>query len=223
MPWRLVHFKKFRDPVCGLTHLLGLLFSVAGLVFLAACAGREATASHVVAFSIYGVSLILLYGTSSLYHLLPVAERRLTILRRLDHIMIFMLIAGTYTPVCLIPLRGEWGWSLLGVIWGLTGMGIFIKMFWLHAPRRLYTGIYLAMGWMVIIAIYPLAKALPAAALAWLLSGGLFYTGGAIIYVSKRPNIVPGIFGFHELWHLFVMAGSISHWWVMMRYILPLR
>jgi len=137
--------------------------------------------------------------------------------------MIFILIAGTYTPVCLIPLRGGWGWSLFGIVWGFAIAGVFIKLYWMNAPRWLYTGIYLVMGWMVIVAIYPLIKVLPTGALAWLAAGGLFYTVGAVIYAIKRPNLVPGVFGFHEIWHLFVMAGSFSHWWVMMNFILPMQ
>jgi len=223
MPWRSLFFKKLREPVSGLMHFAGFLLSIAGLVLLVTYAAIEATSWHVVAFSIFGASLILLYGTSSTYHLLPVSERGIAILRRIDHIMIFMLIAGTYTPVCLIPLRGRWGWSMFGVVWGFAIAGVFMKLFWLNAPRWLYTGVYLAMGWMVIIAIYPLINTLPAAALIWLAIGGLFYTGGAIIYAFKRPNIITGVFGFHELWHLFVMAGSFSHWWVMMRYILQMK
>jgi hemolysin III len=223
MPWRSLFFKKLREPVSGLMHFAGFLLSIAGLALLVTYAAIDATSWHVVAFSIFGASLMLLYGTSSLYHLLPVSEHGIAILRRMDHIMIFMLIAGTYTPVCLIPLRGGWGWSMLGAVWGFAFAGVFMKLFWLNAPRWFYTGIYLAMGWMVIIAIYPLVEALPAAAFIWLAIGGLFYTGGAIIYAFKRPNIIPGVFGFHELWHLFVMAGSFSHWWVMMRYILQMK
>jgi len=215
-------FKMLRDPVSGLTHLTGFLLSIAGLVLLVTYAAIDATSWHVVAFSIFGASLILLYGASTMYHLLPVSERGITILRRIDHIMIFILIAGTYTPVCLIPLRGGWGWVLFGIVWGFAIAGVFIKLFWMSAPRWLYTGIYLAMGWMVIVAIYPLIKVLPTGALAWLAAGGLFYTVGAVIYAIKRPNLIPGIFGFHEIWHLFVMAGSFSHWWVMMKYILPM-
>ena len=207
----------------GLTHFAGFLLSIAGLVVLITCAAIEATSWHVLAFSIFSVSLILLYGTSSLYHLLPLSERGIAILRRLDHIMIFMLIAGTYTPICIIALHGAWGWSLFGAVWGFAIAGVFIKMYWLNAPRPLYTGIYLAMGWMVIVAIYPLINALPTGALIWLAIGGLFYSCGAIIYALKRPNIIPGVFGFHELWHLFVIAGSFSHWWVMMRYILHMK
>lgn len=220
---RIARFLKIlRDPVSGLTHLAGFLLSIAGLVLLVTYAAIDATSWHVMAFSIFGASLILLYGASAMYHLLPVSERGVSILRRIDHIMIFILIAGTYTPVCLIPLRGGWGWSLFGIVWGFAIAGVFIKLFWMNAPRWLYTGIYLVMGWMVLVAIYPLIKVLPTGALAWLAAGGLFYTVGAVIYATKRPNLIPGVFGFHEIWHLFVMAGSFSHWWVMMNFILPM-
>ncbi len=221
MPWLFSCFKKLREPVCGLTHLAGFFLSVAGLVYFAYHGAFKS--HHLAAFSVFSASLIFLYGTSALYHLLPASERGLVILRRLDHIMIFVLIAGTYTPICLIPLRGWWGWSLLAAVWAVAGAGIIGKLCWFNAPRRLYTGIYLAMGWMVVIAVYPLANALPTAGLLWLLSGGLFYTVGAIIYACKYPDMVPGVFGFHELWHIFVMAGSFCHWWVMMQYLTPMN
>ena len=202
-------------------HLCACLLSTAGLAYLTYHGAIKSY--HLTAFLVFSISLILLYGTSALYHLLPASERGLTILRRLDHIMIFILIAGTYTPVCLIALRGWWGWSLLTAVWVVAGAGIIGKLFWLNAPRRWYTGIYLAIGWMVIIAICPLVRALPIYGLLWLLSGGFFYTGGAIIYAFKYPNIAPGFFGFHEVWHLFVMAGSFCHWWVVVRYLLPMH
>lgn len=214
-------FSKLRDPVSGLTHFFGFLLSIAGLVLLIYFSAIEATAWHVVTFSIFGASLILLYAASSLYHLLPLGEKGIRVLRKIDHMMIFVLIAGTYTPVCLIPLRGGWGWSLFGCIWGLAIAGIVMKIVWLHAPRWLYTSIYLLMGWLVAIAFLPLLHTLPAKGLAWLVAGGLFYSVGAVIYAVKKPNIAK-MFGFHEIFHLFVMAGSMSHFWLMFRYVLKL-
>lgn len=216
-------FGRLKDPVSGLTHLAAALLSVAALVLLVYYAVRVGTAWHVVAFAIFGASLILLYTASSLYHLLPLSERGTRILRRLDHIMIFLLIAGTYTPVCLVPLRGGWGWSLLVTVWTLALAGVFLKLFWLQAPRWLSTGIYLFMGWLIVIAIWPLVQNMPLGALVWMGIGGLFYTVGAVIYGLKRPNIIPGVFGFHEIFHIFVMAGSFSHFWMMLHYILHIR
>jgi hemolysin III len=133
--------------------------------------------------------------------------------------MIFVLIAATYTPICLIPLRGAWGWSLFGSIWGLSTLGIFMKFFWLQAPRWFSTTIYLLMGWLVIVGIWPLIKAIHAGGFLWILIGGLFYTSGAVIYALKKPDPWPNIFGFHEIFHIFVMLGSFSHFWVMYRYV----
>ncbi|HYG56491.1 MAG TPA: hemolysin III family protein, partial [Symbiobacteriaceae bacterium] len=133
-------------------------------------------------------------------------------LRKLDHIMIFFLIAGTYTPYCLTVLRGPWGWSLFGVIWSVALAGLVLKLVWMTAPRWLYTSVYVAMGWLVVIAIVPLVRALPGG-FTWLLAGGLFYTVGAVLYATKWPNPLPRVFGFHEIWHLFVLAGSAAHFW----------
>lgn len=212
--------KKIKDPVSGFTHLAGALLSIAGLVVLVCFAAIKATAWHVVSFSIFGASLILLYTASSLYHLLPVSDKATAVLRRIDHMMIFVLIAGTYTPVCLVPLRGAWGWSIFGVIWGTAIAGIFLKAFWMNAPRWLSTAFYLIMGWLVVIAFWPLINAVPAAGIVWLLAGGLMYTVGGVIYGAKWPKIESKLFGFHEIFHLFVMAGSICHFIFMFRYIL---
>jgi hemolysin III len=212
--------KKFRDPVSGLTHFVGFLLSIAALVLLVTYSAIQGTTWHIVAFAIFGISLMLLYGASSMYHLLPLSARGISILRRIDHAMIFVLIAGTYTPVCLISLRGVWGWSLFGIIWGIAITGIFIAIFWINAPRWLSTLIYLIMGWLIMIAIYPLVQAIPFGGIVWFVLGGLCYTSGAIIYALKRPNPVLGIFGFHEIWHIFVMAGSFCHFWAMLRFIL---
>lgn len=223
MNWMVRFYRKLRDPVSGLTHAAGLFLSIAGLVLLVTYAALDEKPWHIVSFSIFGMSLILLYTASSLYHLLPVGERTIAILRRIDHIMIYVLIAGTYTPVCLVALRGPWGWSLFGTVWGLALGGIFLKLFWMSAPRWFSTVIYLGMGWLVVIALAPLIDVMPPGGVIWLSIGGMFYTVGAVIYAVKKPNIIPGVFGFHELWHLFVMAGSFSHFWVMLRYILQLE
>jgi len=216
-------FAKLKDPFSGISHLVGAFLSIAALSVLVTLAALQATAWHVVSFSIYGASMILLYTASALYHLLPLSPKGEKVLRILDHVMIFMLIAGTYTPVCLVPLRGGWGWSIFGVVWGLAFAGIFVSTFWIHAPRWVSTGIYLLMGWVCIVAIYPIIKSLTMEGLAWLVAGGLFYSGGAVVYALKKPNPKPGVFGFHEIWHLFVMAGSFCHFMVMLRSVLVLR
>ncbi len=213
---------KLRDPISGLTHFLGVLLSIAALVLLVYFSAVQATAWHVVSFSIFGASLIMLYTASTLYHLLPLSEKGIKVLRKIDHMMIFVLIAGTYTPVCLVPLRGAWGWSLFGCAWGLAVAGIVMKIFWLSAPRWLYTLIYLGMGWMVAVAFLPLIQSMPEKGIACLVLGGLFYSLGAVIYAFKKPNLHKW-FGFHEIFHLFVIAGSICHFLMMFKYVLNLH
>lgn len=211
--------RSLRDPVSGLTHLAGAGLAVAGLVLLLVESCAPARPWHIVAFSLFGATAIGLYLASTCYHLIPYGEKRTPRLRQWDHIMIFFLIAGTYTPICLIPLRGPWGWSLFGVVWGLALAGLVLKLFWMRAPRWLSTGTYVVMGWLVLVGIYPLVKALSAGALAWLVAGGLFYTVGGVIYGLKRPNPWPGRFGFHEIFHILVMCGTFAHFWVMYRYV----
>lgn len=210
---------KLRDPVSGLTHLAGALLSIAALVVLVYVAVEKGTPWHIVSFAVFGASLILLYTASTLYHLLPLREKAIRALKRIDHMMIYVLIAGTYTPVCLIALHGIWGWSLLSSILGITVLGITMKILWLNAPRWLSTLVYLLMGWLLVIAFPPLLRSVPAGGICWLVAGGILYTVGAVIYGIKKPNIIRG-FGFHEIFHLFVMAGSFSHFWLMYRYII---
>ncbi len=209
---------RLREPFSGISHLAGLFLSIFGLVLLVLAGVARGSAWHIVSLSIFGASLIMLYGASALYHLLPLAERGVKILRRIDHMMIYILIAGSYTPFCLVALRGAWGWSLLVPIWVAAITGVVISAFRLSAPRWLSTIIYVVMGWMVVIAAKPLLHVLPAGGFTWLLVGGLFYSVGAVFYATKWPRLKPG-FGFHEIWHLFVMAGSISHFWTIFRYV----
>ncbi|MCD8492261.1 MAG: hemolysin III family protein [Geovibrio sp.] len=192
------------------------------LSVLVVLASMNATAWHIVSFSIYDLQCSVLYAASAAYHLIPLNEKGTRILKKLDHVMIFMMIAGTYTPFCLVPLRGGWGWSIFGIVWGFAVVGIFFKLFYIHAPRFLSTSIYLAMGWISIVAIYPIVKNVPAGGVVWLAAGGLLYSVGAVIYALKKPNPWPGVFGFHEIWHIFVLAGSFCHFMVMLLYILNL-
>lgn len=211
--------KRIKDPVSCLTHLFGALASVGCLIALLAAAAPYGP-PYTTGFAVFGVSLVLLYGASTAYHMFRLSEERTRLLRRIDHTMIFYLIAGTYTPICLIPLRGPWGWSILGTVWGLAVAGTFMKIFWLKAPRGLSTAIYIFMGWIVLVAFYPLIRAISTEAFVLLLAGGLCYTAGALIYALKRPVLtVPG-FGFHEIFHVFVLAGSAFHAALMFR-LLP--
>ncbi|HQL35935.1 MAG TPA: hemolysin III family protein [Bacillota bacterium] len=213
---------RVKDPFSGFSHLAGAILSVAGLCLLVYYASMNGTVWHIVSFSIFGASLILLYTASSIYHLLSVSEKGTRVLRKIDHMMIYILIAGTYTPVCLIPLRGGWGWSLLISIWGIAMAGIILKVLWFNAPRWLYTLFYLLMGWLIVIAFVPLVRTMPIAAMLWLIAGGLLYTVGAIIYGTKWPKLKSKVFGFHEVFHVFVLYGSFCHFWMMFRYILYL-
>jgi hemolysin III len=211
-----------REPVNALTHGAGVLFGIVALVVLLVLSEGEPW--RTVAFSVYGGSMIALYLASSVMHGAKVGERWLRRLRLLDHAAIFLLIAGTYTPVALVLLRVEapgWGWSLFGVAWGFALLGVVFKLFWLEAPRWLSTVLYVGMGWMAAVAIVPLLQALPWTGIGWLLGGGLAYSLGAVVYATKWPNPWPRRFGYHEIWHLFVLAGSAFHFVLMLHYVLP--
>jgi len=211
---------RFKDPISGFTHLGGALLSIAGLVVLVRYAIRYATVKHIVTFAIFGATLILLYTASAVYHLLKVPEKINIWLRRIDHMMIYVLIAGTYTPICVIGLTGAWGFSMLITVWVLAVLGIIMTVFWFGAPRWLTTAVYLLMGWLVVIAFYPLIHSLPIGGVTWLAVGGLLYTVGAVIYGFKWPKINSHWFGFHEIFHLFVIGGSLGHFWLMFRYLM---
>ncbi|MDR2938792.1 MAG: hemolysin III family protein [Clostridiales bacterium] len=201
----------FKDPVSALTHLVALIFCIPVTVFLILKAVFSATVWHVIGFSVFGAALILLYAASTFYHMLKVSERSSKLLRKIDHMMIFVLIAGSYTPICLTALRGVWGYTLLALVWPIAILGIVFKIFFINAPSWLTSGIYLFMGWIVIIAFVPLIKTLEAGGFLMLLLGGLAYTVGGIIYALKKPNLNFIKFGFHEIFHVFVMLGSFFH------------
>ncbi|MBT9153932.1 MAG: hypothetical protein DDT39_00594 [Firmicutes bacterium] len=208
-----------RDWASGVSHAAGAALSVVGLVALVSAALAHGTARHLASFLIFGLSLVLLYSASAVYHLAAVRENTRHWLRRIDHMMVFMLIAGTYTPFCLVVLWQRGGEWLLGAVWILGAAGMVFRAVWLKAPRWLYLGAYLAMGWLVVVVAVPLAHNLPSMALVFLGAGGLAYTIGAVFYGLRWPRLVPGVFGFHELWHLFVLAGSALHFWAVYRYL----
>lgn len=199
---------RIREPFNGASHLLGLLLAGAGTFLLLRMASGP---WQLAAFSIYGATLILLYGASTLYHMLPISERPLRALRILDHIAIYFLIAGTYTPIALVTLHNRLGWGLLAAVWLIAAAGIPFKLFFLDAPVWLSTGTYLAMGYLALVAVVPLAQAVSVSGLLWLVAGGIAYTVGAVIYARERPNPFPGRFGHHEIWHLLVLTGSACH------------
>ncbi len=216
---RIRYRLPIREPVNALTHLVGAVLAAVGLVVLLVNGVASGSVRQVIAFAVFGASLVLMYSTSGIYHSLNLSERGLTILRRLDHMMIYVLIAGTYTPVCLVLLRGRLGIGLLIAVWAIAVVGIVQKLVWMQAPRWFSTALYLGMGWLAVIVTRPLLGAAPPGFFLWLIAGGVLYSAGAVVYATKWPNAVPGIFGFHEIWHLFVMAGSFSHYWAVLTYV----
>lgn len=204
--------RAFREPVNSLTHLAGIVVAVAATVLLQVVTDGGALGR--IALALFGFSSVLLYTASTLLHAIKTDVAKETWLRRLDHGAIFVLIAGSYTPVVLIAMQPDfavWGWVLFGVVWAAAVAGIVFKLLWISAPRWLSTALYLVMGWLVIIAIVPVVRSLGPTNTLWLAAGGLFYTVGAVIYATKRPDPFPKIFGYHEIWHLFVLAGWGAH------------
>ena len=200
-------FNREKDLVSAGLHALGFALSIAGTVFLLR-KGLALSAWHVVSYAVFGATMIGLYAASTVYHLFYISPRVHNVLRRIDHMMIFLLIAGTYTPMCLLTLRGAWGWVLFGIVWGCALAGLFLKIFWMEAPRRLYTVFYIAMGWAALIALWPLTHRLPPAALCLLFGGGAVYTLGGVFYARKFPPLSCRCFGFHELFHVLILLGS---------------
>lgn len=214
--------RYLREPVNSLSHFAGIVLSLVGLVILMVFSAGEPW--RLISFVIYGVSSILLYTASTLLHSLKVKEPVERWLLRLDHAAIFVMIAGSYTPITLVTLREyspAWGWSLFGVVWGLAILGVVFKLFWLDAPRWFSTGLYLLMGWLAVIASGPMIQALPVGGLIWLVVGGLFYSVGALVFIFERPDLYPGVLGHHELWHFLVLAGSVSHFLTLFFYVRP--
>ena len=203
-----------REPFSGISHAFGAGLSVAGLVALLILAhGRP---WQTVAFALYGASLVVLYTASAVYHSLwatPQGEARL---QKFDHIAIYCLIAGSYIPLCLLPLRGAWGWTVLGIELGLAALGIATVVLWPQAPEWVRVVLYLIMGWMIVVAFGPLRHALSPAAMTWMVSGGVVYSIGAVVFATNRPHLWPGKFSAHDLWHLFVLGGSACHFMVML-------
>jgi len=201
------------EKLNSFTHMLGAVVALAGLVILVVFASLNGDVWRIVSFSIYGTSLFLLYLFSSIYHSSEGSIKAL--FKKLDHIGIYLLIAGSYTPFVLVSLNGAWGWSLFGVIWGLAIIGILLDCFSSDQRRIIQLIIYLLMGWIALIAIQPLIESLSMAGFLWLLGGGLFYSIGIVFYVIDLKK-----FHFHGIWHLFVLAGSITHYFTIMYYVL---
>jgi hemolysin III len=202
---------RFRDPFSGFSHLFGVFVGIAVLCFFVFKASIDGDILQVASVAVFGVCMIMMFGTSAVYHLVQGSDEKILKLKRIDHMAIFAMIAGTYTPICLIALRDTFGWTLLIAIWSLAFAGILLKIFWIGAPRWLSTIIYLAMGWASVFGLSTMKEVMPTASFDWLFYGGMAYTLGAIVYGTKRPNPWPNSFGFHEIWHIFVMAGAFCH------------
>jgi len=201
--------KKLREPVNSLTHWCGAILAGIGLIALLIVGWG--TPAKVISLVIYGISLIFLFSASATYHMVLVKEKALEIFRKIDHAAIYCLIAGTYTPFCVNAFSGFWKWGMLSIIWSLALIGITVKVLYIRAPRWLNAGIYLVMGWLCIAAIGQMLAVLPVWVIGWLIAGGIIYTFGAIVYITKIFNFIPGVFGFHEIWHIFVMLAAAAH------------
>lgn len=205
----MYHGEKFNS----VSHLIGAAFSISGLSILVTVAALQGDPWKVVSFSIYGTTLVLLYCFSTIYHSIR-HERAKAILRKIDHNAIYLLIAGSYTPIALITLRGPWGWTLLGLIWGLALFGIIQELTLGRRTRRLSMALYVLMGWLVLIAIKPLTQAMPVAGLVWLALGGMVYSLGIYFFVNGDRHR-----HYHGIWHLFVLGGSFCHFMCILLFV----
>lgn len=210
-----------REPGSAITHFIGMMMAVFAMVPLLIKAGISSGGKSFAAMLIFMLSMILLYGASATYHSVNLTNRYLRIFRKIDHMMIFVLIAGSYTPVCLIVLGGKQGYTLLTVVWSIAIAGMLIKAFWITCPKWFSSLIYIAMGWVCVFVFGELLDTLPVSAFLWLLGGGLIYTAGGVIYALKLPffNSRHANFGSHEIFHLFCMAGSACHFIFMYCYV----
>jgi hemolysin III len=196
----------------SITHLLGSVFSLIGLIVLVVRAALTGDPWKIISFSIFGITLVVLYTSSALYHSIRGTSKKL--FQKIDHSAIYLLIAGSYTPFTLVTLRGAWGWSLFGVVWGLAVIGILQDVLFAKRKKILSVVIYLMMGWIAIVAVRPLARALPGAGMVLLVAGGLFYTFGVVFYALDKKFVYS-----HGIWHLFVLAGSICHYFTILLYV----
>lgn len=212
-----------KDPGSAITHFIGMLMAIFAAIPLLIKAAHEPGHIYVISLAIYAASLILLYAASTTYHTFDKSEKINTVLKKIDHMMIFVLIAGSYTPICLLVLDRKTGIPLLLLVWGIALAGILIKAFWVYCPKWVSSVLYIGMGWTCVLAFTQILNSLSPAAFGWLLAGGIIYTIGGIIYALKLPifNNKHKNFGSHEIFHLFVMGGSACHFIVMYAYLLP--
>ena len=212
-----------KEPGSAITHFIGMLMAIFAAVPLLIKAAHEPSRIYVISLAIYAASLILLYAASTTYHTFDISKKVNTILKKIDHMMISVLIAGSYTPVCLIVLKGKTGIILLSIVWAIAIAGILIKAFWVYCPKWVSSVLYSGMGWTCVLAFTQILNNMSPAAFGWLLAGGIIYTVGGVIYALKLPifNSRHKNFGSHEIFHLFVMGGSACHFVVMYAFLLP--
>ncbi len=210
-----------REPGSAITHFIGMMMAIVAAAPLLVKAALDADMTALVAMTIFIGSMVALYGASAVYHSVTVKENILKVFRKLDHMMIFVLIAGSYTPVCLVVLGGRMGYTLLAVVWGIAVVGMVVKACWITCPKWFSSLVYIAMGWVCLAVFGTLWNTLPHSAFLWLLAGGIVYTAGGVIYALKLPifNARHKYFGSHEIFHLFVMGGSICHFVFMYLYV----
>ncbi len=201
--------KKLREPVNSLTHWAGAILGVIGLIALLIVGWS--TPAKIISLLIYGLSLIAMFSASATYHMVQVKDKVLEIFRKVDHSAIFLLIAGTYTPFCVNAFTGFWKWGMLSIVWSLAVIGIGVKIFYIGAPRWVNAGIYVLMGWMSVASAGQMLSQLPTWVFVWMIVGGVIYTLGAVVYATKIFNFKPGVFGFHEVWHIFVLLAAAAH------------
>ena len=212
-----------KEPGSAITHFIGMLMAIFAAVPLLIKAANEPGRIYIISLTIYAASLILLYAASTTYHTFDISEKVNTVLKKIDHMMISILIAGSYTPVCLIVLKGRTGIILLSIVWGIAIVGILIIAFWVYCPKWVSSVLYIGMGWTCVLAFTQILNNMSPAAFGWLLAGGIIYTVGGVIYALKLPlfNSRHKNFGSHEIFHLFVMGGSACHFVVMYAFLLP--
>lgn len=213
--------EKIKDPGSAITHFIGMLMAMFAATPLIIKALSSPDRLHVVSLTVFIVSMILLYAASTTYHSLNLSKKANRILRKIDHMMIFILIAGTYTPICLIVLQGPTGYFLCTLVWAIAIVGIVVKACWITCPKWFSSILYIGMGWTCVLAFTQIINSLAPAAFGWLLAGGIIYTVGGVIYALKVPlfDSRHKNFGSHEIFHLFVMAGSACHFILMYVYV----
>jgi hemolysin III len=214
----MLKWMRMKEPVNTWTHFVPFIAGIVGLIFLIVETYRDP--SKLVTGIIFGLSVILLYGASTAYHWIRTTPSKVLILRKLDHIMIFVLIAGTYTPVFYYGLEGIWRWTMLSAVWALSLIGMALKIWFMKLPRSISTVFYVALGWIALVPIAKMIDAFPVQAMILMLLGGVFYTIGGIIYATKIFNFVPNKFGFHEIFHIFVSLGTLMHFFMIYGYVL---